>query len=119
MAYDFLSITKAAIARHGSAVTYTRVSAGVYDLASGGSTATTTTHSIKAYKKHIKSTQFNFPNLIGREAAIFYVAADALAFVPKIKDQITIGTSTYTVDSIMEHVASGAIVLYKLVAVIS
>lgn len=114
----FLSATKQAIIRHGQLCVYTRVSTGVYDVATGGSTATTTTYNITAYKKHIKANQFNFPNLIGKETALFYIASDSLTFEPKPKDKISSGSKTYTIDSVQSHVALGQVVLYRVMAVI-
>lgn len=118
MANAFLKITKDAINRHGQACVYTKVSSGAYDVATGGSTATVTTYNIKAYKKHVRANQFNFPNLIGRETAMFYIASDSLTFEPKPKDKISDGSKTFVIDSVQSHVALGQVILYRVMAVI-
>lgn len=118
MSNDFLRITKAAISRNGQSFTYSRISAGTYDIATGGAVSSSVNYTITSYKKHIRASQFNFPNLVGRELAMFYIASDALPFVPKVKDKISDGTKTFVIDSVQEHVAAGQVVLYRVVAVI-
>ena len=89
MANDFLRITDQALARHGSLGTYIRVSAGVYNIETATQTNTTTEYSIQMYKKHIKANQYNYPALIGKDIALFYISANALEFTPKIRDKIS------------------------------
>lgn len=117
MANDYLRTTKLVLQMHGALATYTRVSASVYNVETGINTETNTAYSVQMYKKHLKTTQYNFPNLIGKDAAMFYIAFDSINFKPKIKDKITYASDVYTVDSCSEHVAAGQIVLYKIVAV--
>lgn len=113
----YLSITLQAINTHGKICSYSVVTEGAYNIETGSSTNTETAYSIKMYKKHITANQYNFPNLIGRDSAVFYIANNALAFVPKPKDKILIDSTTYTVDSITEHAAEGVVILYKVLAV--
>lgn len=117
MANDFLNVTKQMLALHGQSGTYTRVSAGVYDIAAGGTTNTSTDTTIQVYKQHIKANQFNSPHLIGRDAAMFLIAGDALGFIPKVKDLIVFQNETYVVDSFREHFANGEVCMYKLTAI--
>ena len=117
MANDYLSSTKLVLKMHGSIGTYSRVSASVYNVETGVNTDTSSSYSVQMYKKHLKANQYNFPNLIGKDAALFYIATDSLAFAPKVKDKIVYGSDTYTVDSYSEHIAAGQSVLYKIVAV--
>lgn len=113
----YLSITLRAINTHGRSCTYTIVTEGTYNIETGGTTNTETSHSIKMYKKHIRATQYNFPNMIGRDSALFYLANNNLSFVPAPKDKITIDSTTYTVDSVTEHAADGLVILYKILTV--
>ncbi len=113
----FLLTAVNSINRHGLTMTYTKVQEGTYDVETGSITSTDTNYTIKMYKKHIKSNQYNYPNLIGKSAAVFYLANNNLSFVPNIRDKITVNGETFNIDEIIEHSASGAIALYKLIAV--
>lgn len=113
----FLNSTKKILALHGQDVTYTRVTEGVYNIETGTTTNTSTTLTVKMYKKHIKANQYNYPNLIGITSAMFYVAADALGFVPAIRDKVTVNSEVFEIESILEHSARGELVLYKLIGI--
>jgi hypothetical protein len=117
MSNPFLNSTTRMIDQHGQSVTYTKVTEGTYNIETGSTTNTDTTYTVKMYKKHIKSNQYNYPNLIGRNAALFYLANQALAFVPETRDKITVNGEVFEVEAIVEHSARGQIVLYKLIAV--
>lgn len=113
----YLSITLKAINQHGRDCTYSIVTEGEYDIETGTTTNTETAYSVKMYKKHIRASQYNFPNMVGRDSALFYLANNKLNFVPSAKDKITIGAVTYTVDSVTEHSADGLVILYKILTV--
>ena len=113
----FLNAVKQALKTNGAIGKYTRISAGVYDIESGTSTDTSQTYSVQMYEKHIKTSQYNYPNLIGKQVSMFYIAADSLAFLPQIKDVIEFASTKFTVDSFSEHMAHGQVVMYKIVAV--
>lgn len=113
----FLAAVKDALRRNGTTGTYTKVSAGVYSIETGSSTSTTTDYQIPMYEKHVKTSQYNFPNLIGKQVSMFYIAADSIPFVPQIKDSITFNGTKFAVDSFSEHMAHGQVVMYKVVAV--
>lgn len=117
MANSFLGMTNQALALHGKQAQYTRTTAGVYDIETGAATNTTLVTNVQVYKKHIKTSQYNYPNLIGKDAVIFYLANNALTFIPKARDKITYDNVQYTVDSFVEHVALGETVLYKILAI--
>lgn len=114
---QFLSAVKDALARNGAVGTYTKVSASVYDIETSSSTSTNVDYSVQMYEKHIKTSQYNFPNLIGKQVSMFYIAADSLEFVPRVKDVIAFNGTKFTVDSFSEHMAHGQVVMYKVVAV--
>lgn len=113
----YLAIILKALSLHGKTCTYSVVTEGSYNIETGSTTNTETNYSVKMYKKHIRATQYNFPSLIGRDSALFYLANNALTFTPRPKDKITVDGITYTVDSIMEHSADGLIILYKIMTV--
>lgn len=113
----FMQAAKAAILRNGILADYKSVSAGVYDIATKSTTNTSTVVQLRMYKKHIRATQYNYPDLIGKDAAEFYIVNDSLSFVPKPQDRITYSGNEYTVSSYRGHIARGEIVLYKIIAV--
>lgn len=112
----FLNSTKRMIDQNGQSMTYIKVTEGNYNIETGSTVNTDTNYTVKMYKKHIKSTQYNYPNLIGRNAAMFYLTNFELAFIPNIRDKITVNSETFEIESIVEHSARGEIVLYKLIA---
>jgi hypothetical protein len=113
----YLAITSKAMSQHGKTCTYTTVTEGAYNIETGSATNPETAHTVRMYKKHIRASQYNFPNMIGRDSALFYLANNNLSFVPAPKDKITFDSITYTVDSVVEHAADGLVVLYKILAV--
>ena len=114
---EFLAATKEALKLHGKPAVYSRVASGVYNIESGAQTNTSSNTTVQMYKKHIRANQYNFPDLIGRDAAMFYIAADSLAFIPGFKDIITFDSIKYVVQSYVEHAAKGQVVLLKILAV--
>jgi hypothetical protein len=117
MQNDFLRATKLALSTHGASCTYTRVVNSEYNVETGTAGSSENNYLITAYKKHIRATQYNFPNLVNKEAALFYIAGDSLKFKPAPKDKITYSSEVYTIEDVQEHIAMGAIVLYRVAAV--
>jgi hypothetical protein len=113
----YLAIALKAISTHGKTCSYTIVTEGSYDIETGSTTNTETSYSVKMYKKHVRASQYNFPNMIGRDSALFYLPNNNLGFVPAPTDKITIDSITYTVDSVTEHAADGLVILYKILTV--
>ena len=105
-----------AITTHGSNCTYSKV-ASVYDVETSIATKTLTSYSIKAYKQHLKATQFHYPSLINKDAALFLVSGYQLGFTPEVEDQVVILSETYKVQQVQQHSAYGSIFLYKLACV--
>jgi hypothetical protein len=116
MSNRFLLASIDAIKRNGTLCTYTKVQVGTYNVETGSVTNTETPYSVYTYKKHIKSNQYSYPNLIGRDAGVFYIANNALAFTPAPKDKILWEGNTYIVDSYEAHSAHSQVVLYRVVA---
>lgn len=117
MANNFLAITNQALKQHGKLATYVRVASTLYDIETGKAANTDTNYSVQMYKKHIKASQYNYPNLVGKDSAIFYVSADSIKFIPNVRDKIVFDGVTYNVDSYMEHSALGQVVLLKIIGV--
>jgi hypothetical protein len=113
----YLAIVLKAINQHGKNCTYTTVVEGAYNVETGSVTNNETAHTVRMYKKHVRANQYNFPNMIGRDSALFYLANNNLSFIPAPKDKITINATTYTVDSVTEHAADGLVILYKILTV--
>lgn len=113
----FLEMTKRALARHGLALVYTSVQTGAYNVELGKPVRIKTNYTLRIYPKQFVANQYNYPTLVGKESVMFYLANDSLSFTPAIDDEIIYKGKTYKVQNIQEHVASGAIALYKLVAV--
>ena len=114
---QFLIATKSFIDTNGISCTYTAVQEGTYNVETGSTTNTETAYTVKMYKKHLKANQYNYPNLVGKDTAMFYLVNDSLAFTPAVRDKITFSGVTYNIDSIQEHSALGAVILYRIVAV--
>lgn len=112
----FLRTAKKLISQHGVDFTYSVVTEGVYDANTLSTVNTTTDYTVKLFKNHIKTSQYSFPNLIGKEVAEFYLVNDGLLFVPSVRDLIVHNATTFTVENIQEHHALGAVVLYTIVA---
>lgn len=112
----FLAASIGAIKRNGALCTYTKVTTGVYNVELGSVANTTVNYSVWAYRKHVRATQYSYPNLIGKDSGIFYIANDALLFTPAPKDKILWEGQTYVVDSYEAHMAHNQVVLYRVVA---
>lgn len=102
--------------RNGHNITYIRVVEGEYDVETGSTVNTETSVNIKAYPKIVKVSQFNYPNLIGKEVIDFLIGSDSLSSVPESADKIIYNNQTYSVVSHMEHSALGKVILYRVTA---
>jgi hypothetical protein len=113
----FLQSAIKLVSRHGLTVSYLQVTEGSYDVNTGSVTNSETTTSIKAFPSQVKVSQFNYPNLIGKQVLEFLVAGSSLGSKPSTQDKIIYSSDTYTVDSFSEHSALGQVCLYKIIAV--
>lgn len=98
-------------------IDYTVVQEGTYDVNTSTVTNTETVSSFKAFPKKVRVSQYNFPNLIGKEVVEFLVAGDSLLSAPSTQDKIAYDGDTYVVDSYMKHTALAQVCLYKIIAV--
>jgi uncharacterized protein YdhG (YjbR/CyaY superfamily) len=112
-----LQVAIRAINRHGLDLEYTSVVTGVYNRDTARTENTRTTSTLKMYPRHVVADQYKLPTLIGKEVIVFYLANNALTFIPKPNDEIAYNAKTYKVVSFQEHFASGAVALYRITAV--
>ncbi len=103
--------------RHGIESKVIQVQEGAYDPETLTTTNTEVQRTAVLFKNHLKATQYNYPNLVGKDAAEFYLANNNLGFKPEVKDKIVYGSDTYTIDAIKENWAAGELCLYQLIAV--
>jgi len=114
---DFLNASLDLVKEFGAACTYSKVQQDAeYDVETGTVITSEISYNIIAYKKHIRANQFNYPSLVGKSLAMFYVANN-LAFKPEPNDGIIYDGSRYSVEDVQEVHAEGQIVLYKLLGV--
>lgn len=118
MSNIFIQATSKAIDRHGISATYKSISEGAYNVDTGSATNTETLYTVKMYMKHLKATQFNYPNMIGKDAGLFYILGYNLGFTPAPADLIVISGKTYKVDNVQIHSAGGVTVLYRVLAAV-
>ena len=116
MSNQFLRASQEAIARNGVLVTYKKKGASTYDPSSGAVVSTDLDYSVLSYPKHIRASQFHYPDLIGKESYMFYIAGEQ-SFVPAVADSILFDSFQYKVDSIQKHFAGGVTCLYRIIAV--
>ena len=115
---DYLRIAKNAINRHGVIVTFKRVSVPTYNNFTSQATSTEVPFVIKAYPKQVVANQYNMPSMLGREVVEFYIyAPDVSSIAPKINDKVNYKSTDYTAFAVREHMALGAVVLYKVMCV--
>lgn len=114
---DYLKAVKEAINLHGRPLTYVSVGESTYDFDTATVTSTTTTYQAKGYRKHIKTNQYNYPDLVGQDVVMFYMMPTELTVKPKPQDTITDSTGTYKVISYQEHEALGQTILMRIICV--
>lgn len=104
------------LTRHGIPSVYRQVITGTYDVETGSVTNTSVDFNVKIYMKHLKANQYAYPNLVGKDAAMFYLSGSA-GINPLSQDLILINSKTYKVDSVQAHSAEGSILLYRIIGV--
>ena len=112
----FISAAKYLVGLHGSSVVYSAVTTGAYNIETGTTTNTQVDTTLTAFAKTVKTSSYNYPDLIGKTVLEFIIVATDLASIPKPLDTITRATEVFLVDSVREYNADGAPVIYKVVA---
>lgn len=113
---QFLKAAKDLTKTHGTDGTFSVVTEGVYNDETLTTINTQTDYTVRLFKNHVKTSQYHYPNLVGKEIAEFYLANNSIGFTPNVRDLITYSGQTFTVENIQEHHAQGELVLYLLVA---
>lgn len=111
----FLQAVKDSVYTHGVDITFITVTEGEYNTATGSVVNTEVNTTVKAFPKNVKVSQYNMPNLIGKQVTEFLIVPTDLTVKPNPQDKVIRGGTTYTVDSVREHVAQGELVMLKVV----
>jgi hypothetical protein len=133
---QFLIAAKQLIALHGESCVYTKVTSGSYDTNTGSVTNSEIKTPVIAYRKHLKATQYNYPNLIGKDALILYLPADSIFDTPTVNDKVQFTYTKvddwlnyfyknqdvpldveYIVDTVQEHTALNQVVFYRITCI--
>lgn len=99
------------INRHGTDHEYSRVTT-TRDNATRDVITTKITAMLKMWPKQIKATQYNYPNLIGKDVIQFHVGIHD-DFNPKTGDFV----NGYRITEVVTTVARGEVVFYRLLGV--
>jgi hypothetical protein len=113
----FLQSSIRAVNRNGVSCSYLSVATGTYDVETGSVSNTETPYTVVMYRANLRTNQYSYPTLVGKDVSLFYLANNALLFTPAVKDKIIYNGNTYTVDSLEEHMAHSEIILYKIIAI--
>ena len=109
----FLSSAVRLIKLHGKVIPYTSITRTI-DKVLGTVVETKTTYNWVMYPKSVKVNQYNYPDLVGKNVIIFYLANNALAVTPKVNDTITFNGQTFVVRSLDFHEARGENCVYRI-----
>jgi len=97
----------------GASVTYTSVTPGTYDTATGAATPGTSTETVDAIIEDFKGLSL-MSGLIQIGDKKVSIAAASLTVTPKPADRITVGAVAYTVERVMDEQAGGVAILHVL-----
>ena len=109
--------TSRLINKHGVDVEYVVVSEGDYNVETGSTENTRTSRTVKCYPKRLKITQYNYPNLIGKQAIEFLMVGGSLSSTPRSNDKIVYNLEEYNVESFVSYVTHGEVKLISILAV--
>lgn len=110
---DFLIAAKELIYKNGIPVKYKSVTKGVYYTKTSKVANTEEEFQIKAFPKKMNITQYNYPNLIGKDVINFMVWA--LDVNPKVNDYIVHNDLKYIVVEVKPHYAEGTTIFYHVI----
>lgn len=116
MANPFITSAKKLIYRQGADITYVKVTQGTYNVEAGTTTNIESTSTVKAFPKQVKVTTYNYPNLVGKDVVEFLIVSEDLTATPNTTDKITYSGKTYQVETYVEVMARGELVIYKIMA---
>lgn len=112
----FIHSAKKLIYKQGTGISYSNVTTGAYNVELGSVVNTQITTNVIAFPKNVKVNNYNYPNLVGKEVLEFLVVCEDLPKQPSTSDKISYKGNVYTVESYVEVMARGELVIYKIVA---
>lgn len=101
--------------KYGKQITYTHVTAGIYNPATGSATATTSAITPKVYVDVFTGDKF-WSNLIVAGDRKVLAAGDSFTTVPKPGDTLTIGAVIFTVLAVKPLYSGNSVALYEIAA---
>lgn len=105
------------INRHGHEVQYITTVEGSYNHETGTVDNTQTSQSIKAYPKTIKTSAYNFPDLINKTVVEWLIPAAVMVNTPDVQDRIQDGGSIYSVYRVFTIQAHGEDTVYRVISI--
>lgn len=103
------------IDKFGASVTYTKVTAGAYNPATGSSTPTTAASAVKAVAEVYSGNKF-FDNLITAGDRKFTCPASSFTVDPKPGDTITFESVVYTIVAVKPVYGGELAAIYEIAA---
>lgn len=97
----------------GRSITYTSVTAGAYDPATGTSTPTTSNETANAIIEDFKGLEL-LNGLVQAGDKKVSIAADALSATPKPTDTVTVDGAVHTIVQVNNIEAGGVVILHVL-----
>ena len=105
------------ISRHGRDVEYKTTVEGQYDPETGSVTNTTSSKTVKAYPKTIKTNAYNFPDLINKTVVEWLIPSAMMSNLPEPQDTIQDGTAIYSVYRVFTIQAHGEDTVYRIISI--
>lgn len=97
----------------GASATYTSITPGSYDTATGAATPSTSSQTVQAIVEDFKGLTL-MSGLVQAGDKKISIPAASLTATPKPTDRIAVGGITYTVERVMDEQAGGVAILHVL-----
>lgn len=105
------------ISRHGRDVQYITTAEGSYSPETGTVTNTTSSKTVKAYPKTIKTSAYNFPDLINKTVVEWLIPSTMMSNLPEPQDTIQDGAAIYSVYRVFTIMAHGEDTVYRIISI--
>lgn len=105
------------ISRHGRDVAYKTTVEGTYNPETGTVSNTTTSTTVKAYPKTVRTNAYNFPDLINKTVVEWLIPSAMMSNVPMPQDTIVSGTDIYSVYRCFTIEAHGEDTVYRVISI--
>lgn len=115
MAFDYASTAVDAaelLAEFGATMTLTRITAGVYDPATGEVPQTTTTHTANGVKLDYEQRHIDGTNILQGDQRVYL--DPLIAAAPQTGDTLSVGTEVFTVVKSRPLAPAGVVVLHDV-----